>query len=80
MLSRPFSVCTVYVRCFSVWRPVSVFLPTGIVAFHQFGRHVLYAQSLAGEQYNQMVKHVASLVYQTVVGAPFSSCFLYKFA
>ena len=46
-----------------------MFVPTWSMALLEFLGYVFYTQSLACEQHNQVIEHVGSLIYESVVGA-----------
>ena len=46
-----------------------MFLPTWVVAFHEFTSHVFYAKALACEEHDKVVKHVRTLVDKAFVAA-----------
>ena len=44
-------------------------LPTWVVALKQLGGQLLNTQALAGEQYDEVIEHIRTLIDQAVVGA-----------
>ena len=46
-----------------------MFMPVGVVPYLQFLGKIFDTQSLACEQYDEMVNHVGSLVNQTAISA-----------